>query len=198
MGENLAKNLANLIGFGLALFAIYTAGFGQFEPSYHRGLSMGAAVFMIVLLYPLSASIRRPLPGGRLFPWLVDGVLALIFSIGIFKLITIADALWTGIYDFTQFDLISSLLSVCVILELSRRAIGLPLSLIAGAALIYAAFGKQLPWIFNHVGFSLEQIMQGMWYSLDGVFGLPTAVLVNIIFVYIVFGAILEAAGPRG
>ena len=195
MGENLAKNLADLIGFGLALFAIYTAGFGQFEPSYHRGLSMGAAVFMIVLLNPLSARIRHPLPGGRLFLWLVDGVLVLIFSIGIFKLITIADALWTGIYDFTQFDLISSLLAVCVILELSRRAIGLPLSLIAGAALIYAAFGKQLPWIFNHVGFTLEQIMQGMWYSLDGVFGLPTAVLVNIIFVYIVFGAILEGSG---
>ena len=45
------------------------------------------------------------------------------------------------------------------------------------------------------MGFTLEQIMQGMWYSLDGVFGLPTAVLVNIVFVYIVFGAILEGSG---
>ena len=186
---------ARSIGFGLSGLAIYTAGFGQFEPAYHRGIAMLAAVAAIILVHPLSALAPVKFRAAVVTCRLADGLLAGLFGLGVYKLITIADALWTGIYDFTIIDLGAALCSVLVVLELTRRAIGLPLAAIGIAALFYVALGPQLPWIFNHAGFSFEQIMQGMWYSLDGVFGLPMAISINVVFIYIVFGAVLEGSG---
>ena len=179
----------------MAGLAIYTSGFGQFDPAYHRGLAMLAAVVAVVLLHPTVSLVAMKSRPAVMLCWLADAALVGLFSLGVYELITIAEALWTGLYDFTLFDLLSALCAVLVVLELTRRAIGLPLTAFGIAALFYVLLGPDLPWIFNHAGFTLEQVMQGMWYSLDGVFGLPMAISVNIVLIYIVFGAVLEGSG---
>lgn len=63
-----------------------------------------------------------------------------------------------------------------MLLELTRRAIGAPLAVLAGIGLLYALFGDSLPWIFRHAGYSLSSVSQTVWFSLDGVFGLAQAV----------------------
>lgn len=189
------QNFAKVIGFCLAALAIYVSALGQFDPAYHRGLAMTGAVLAMIFMYPLCILIPVKSPTVVAVLVLVDFVFAACFALGVLKLITISEALWTGVYDFSFNDLLSSLLAVLVVLEMTRRAIGLPLTLFGFAALVYVVFGPELPWIFKHTGFSFEQVMQGMWYSLDGVFGLPMAISVNVVFIYIVFGAVLEGSG---
>ena len=55
-----SRTLARAVGLCLAVFAIYTAGFGQFDPAYHRGISVAAAVLGVVLIYPLASRLRSP------------------------------------------------------------------------------------------------------------------------------------------
>ena len=192
LGANVRSGAASVLGFALALLAFYTSGFGLFDPGLHRALAMSAAAAAVLVLHPLrlGASDRAGKAAG-----VIDLCLLAVLAVGMVKLITIREALWTGLFEFSTLDLAAALASSLAILELARRALGLPLALFGLLALIYAAFGRQLPWIFHHVGFNTEQIAQTVWYSLDGVFGLPTGVGVNVVFIYIVFGAILEGSG---
>lgn len=189
---NMRSRTGAVLGFALALLALYTSGFGLFDPGLHRALAMSAAAVAVLVLYPLRLGVpdRTGTVGG-----VIDLILLAVLAVGMIKLITIREALWTGLFEFSTLDLVAALASSLVILELARRALGLPLALFGFLALVYAAFGRQLPWIFNHVGFNTEQIVQTVWYSLDGVFGLPTGVAVNVVFIYIVFGTILEGSG---
>jgi TRAP transporter 4TM/12TM fusion protein len=84
---------------------------------------------------------------------------------------------------------------MAVIAELTRRAMGMALALLAVLAVAYCLFGRDLPWIFRHAGAPPDLTARTLWYSLDGVFGLAASVMVGLIYIYIVFGAVLEGTG---
>jgi len=61
--------------------------------------------------------------------------------------------------------------------------------------LLYCLFGQDLPWIFRHSGFTLGQTMEIVWFGMQGIFGAPLGIVVLLIFIFIVFGALLEGTG---
>ncbi|MDE0211949.1 MAG: TRAP transporter fused permease subunit [Boseongicola sp.] len=191
----LPKKGAYWLGLALAVLAFYTTGIGPFDPTIHRGIAVFVAVAAVLLSSPLHANIGGLSRYGTVLPWLVDLVLIGILAFSISRPIVLAEVLWTGIYDFTLTDRIAAILGSVVILEMTRRAIGLPLTLFGVLSIAYIAYGTELPWIFGHLGFSFDQIVQGLWFGSDGVFGLPVGIGLNIVFIYIVFGTILEGSG---
>jgi TRAP transporter 4TM/12TM fusion protein len=96
----------------------------------------------------------------------------------------------------TAQEAFAGFLGIILVLEAVRRAAGWALVVIAGVGFLYCFFGPYVPSeILSHRGFSVSETVYIIWYSLEGVFGVPTGVVVDIVVLFILFGAFLQAAG---
>jgi len=92
-------------------------------------------------------------------------------------------------------DLVGGIVAVIVVLELARRATGWPLVTVALLALAYASAGPWLPGILAHRGYSPARIVEHLYLSAEGIWGVPLGVSADFVYLFILFGALLEAAG---
>ena len=92
-------------------------------------------------------------------------------------------------------ELIIGSLGILILLEATRRAIGLPLVIIAICFLLFSYFGRYAPEIISHGGLSLNRLVGFQWLDQEAIFGIPIGVSVDFIFLFVLFGALLETAG---
>ena len=94
-------------------------------------------------------------------------------------------------------DIIAGCLGILLLLEACRRSLGLPLVIIAVVFLLYNYFGQFLPasWIISHRSGSLSQIINQQWITTEGVFGVALGVSTKYVFLFVLFGALLDKAG---
>ena len=85
-------------------------------------------------------------------------------------------------------DFIVGTIVILLVLEAARRAVGLPITIIASLFLVYAFFGPYMPDFLAHRGQSLEQIVNLMYFSTDGILGTPISVSATYIFAFLLFG----------
>ena len=184
-----------LIGLAIALVAIYTATFGVIDEIYQRSITVGASVVLTVFAVPLVRFHPRAGGPARLGLWGIDAVLVGLTTLSIVWFASVYDELETGLYDFLTDDILIGAGGLLAVLELTRRAFGWPLASLALLCIVYALFGEDLPWIFAHAGYDLETVMRTVWYSFDGVFGFIVITVISLIFIFIIFGAVLESTG---
>ncbi len=99
----------------------------------------------------------------------------------------------------TTRDYLIGLLGLLLVLEATRRAIGLTLCILSLAFLAYAAFGQSMPdWLFPHRGYSWERIVSQTFLHSQGVFGIALKVMFTYVFLFVLFGALLEKTGATG
>jgi TRAP transporter 4TM/12TM fusion protein len=92
-------------------------------------------------------------------------------------------------------ELIIGGIGILILLEATRRAIGLPLVIIAICFLLFSYFGRYAPEIISHGGLSLNRLVGFQWLDQEAIFGIPIGVSVDFIFLFVLFGALLETAG---
>ena len=92
-------------------------------------------------------------------------------------------------------ELIIGTLGILILLEATRRVIGVPLVIIAICFLLFSYFGKYAPEIVSHGGLSLKRLVGFQWFDQEAIFGIPIGVSVDFIFLFVLFGALLETAG---
>jgi len=92
-------------------------------------------------------------------------------------------------------ELIIGSCGILILLEATRRAIGLPLVIIAICFLLFSYFGRYAPEIISHGGLSLNRLVGFQWLDQEAIFGIPIGVSVDFIFLFVLFGALLETAG---
>ncbi len=92
-------------------------------------------------------------------------------------------------------ELIIGAIGILILLEATRRAIGLPLVIIAVCFLLFSYFGKYAPDIISHGGLSIKRLVGFQWFDQEAIFGIPIGVSVDFIFLFVLFGALLETAG---
>ena len=92
-------------------------------------------------------------------------------------------------------ELIIGISGILILLEATRRAIGLPLVIIAICFLLFSYFGRYAPEIISHGGLSLNRLVGFQWLDQEAIFGIPIGVSVDFIFLFVLFGALLETAG---
>ncbi len=92
-------------------------------------------------------------------------------------------------------ELIIGISGILILLEATRRAIGLPLVIIAISFLLFSYFGQYAPDIISHGGLSLKRLIGFQWFDQEAIFGIPIGVSVDFIFLFVLFGALLETAG---
>ncbi|MEC1178567.1 TRAP transporter permease [Metasolibacillus meyeri] len=172
-----------------SLFQLYTAIFGLFPAQIQRTIHLGFGLTFIFLLFPARRKSRKDI-----IPF-YDYILAIIAIL--------VGSYWTVNYErlvqslgqLEQMDFIIGLLAVLLVLEAARRAVGLPITIIASLFLLYAYFGPYMPAFMAHRGQSVESIVNLMFYSTDGILGTPISVSATFIFVFLLFGAFLVKTG---
>ena len=92
-------------------------------------------------------------------------------------------------------ELIIGIAGILILLEATRRVIGIPLVIIAICFLLFSYFGKYAPEIISHGGLSLKRLVGFQWFDQEAIFGIPIGVSVDFIFLFVLFGALLETAG---
>ncbi|MCO6188493.1 TRAP transporter fused permease subunit [Rhizobium sp. L1K21] len=194
MVEIWANRTAIALGLALAVQAIWTSYVGMYDPGLHRTLVFGLCALAVVLANPLAS--RMKLSG---FPaaaaWMADAVLIGAIAMGIERFVTGQANFANMLMDLPVFDQWVALFAMLATLELTRREFGLGLAAVAGLMLAYCLWGQSLPGVLQHAGFTLAQLTEGMWYGFQGVFGLPASVVIELLYIYIIFGVVLEATG---
>ena len=99
----------------------------------------------------------------------------------------------------TGLDFLIGAVGLIVVLEATRRTIGWVLPALAGTFLLYAYLGASLPsWLLPHRGYGLERIVAQTFLQSQGVFGIALRVMFTYVFLFVLFGALLEATGATG
>ena len=195
----LALRLISIVGISLSLFQLYAAGLQPLGLFFQRPIHLGFVLVLSFLIYPVTGNNR---PRGVL-GWGIDGTLiAASIVAGAWVPVNI-DVIAESVFP-RQIDVWVGVFIVLLVMEAARRAVGLGMTVIAATFIVYAFAGRrgELPWladwlpgILNHRGYSLERVASQMTLGAEGIFGIPLGVAATFIFVFVLFGAVLEVTG---
>lgn len=181
--------LFTVLAVSLSLFHLYTAGFGTLAAVFQRGIHLTMGLVLIFLWFPATRKSRRDRVA-----WYDLLLACLALLVGGYLLFNDAElAIRSG--RETTLDLFVGGLGILLVLEAARRAVGWPLALLAMLFLVYAHFGPYMPGPLAHRGKDIPQLIHTLWYTLEGVFGVPMWVSSTFIFLFILFGSFLEKTG---
>jgi TRAP transporter 4TM/12TM fusion protein len=167
----------------------FTFGFAILNDTEARSLHLAFALFLAFAAWP--ASKRSPRDRVPLQDWAF--ALAGAFAAGYLLLFYSELALRPG--QPNTMDIVVASAGVVLLLEATRRAVGWPMAVLALLFLLYATYGAYLPDVVAHKGASLNRLLSHMWLTTEGVFGIALGVSTGTIFVYVLFGSLLDRAG---
>ena len=219
--ENIIKNrikedlspTRNLKGFHLKIVALiaiiwslfqlwyaspfpFMFNFGMFKGLPARAIHLGFALTLAFLIFPT-------MRGGKIN--FVDFLISILGCFCCLYIYFFYDQLverggillniqLTESFNF-PIELVIGILGILILLEATRRVIGIPLVIIAICFLLFSYFGKYAPEIISHGGLSLKRLVGFQWLDQEAIFGIPIGVSVDFIFLFVLFGALLETAG---
>ena len=173
--------IASPLPFSLGVFVL--------NDTQSRAIHLAFAVFMAFAAYPaFKSSPRAYIP---VVDWLLAAVSA--FCAGYIFLFYAELASRPGMP--TTLDLVVAVVGLTLLLEAARRALGLPMVILAILFMVYIFFGQYMPEVIAHRGASLAKGMSHIWLTTEGVFGVALGVSASFIFLFVLFGALLETAG---
>ncbi|TGN39874.1 TRAP transporter permease [Marinobacter confluentis] len=167
----------------------YILEIGVFNSSETRSIHLAFAAFLAFSAYPMFRG--KHVDHVPIYDW----VLALAAAFAASYLYVFYEELSTRPGAPITQDLIVALGGLVLLLEATRRALGLPLAIVAGVFIIYALAGPYMPDVISHKGASLNKLASHMWLGTEGVFGVALGVSTSFVFLFVLFGALLERAG---
>ncbi len=174
----------------LALFILYTAAFGVFQSLVQRPVFVAFAICLAILQFPLGGATRwRPLG------IVVDCAIVVATLAACGYVAWNADAIMTSLPTASRLEIALTTGLVLVILELSRRAIGIVFPLMVGAGLAYALLGQYLPGRLGHRGFGFEFVAETLLLGDLGLWGSLVGVAATVIAAFTLFGSFLLHTG---
>lgn len=154
-----------------------------------RAIHLAFAVFLSYTAYPsFKSSPRDYIP-------IQDWIVGLVGAFCAAYLYLFYEGLANRPGDPTQMDIIVAVVGMLTLLEATRRALGPPLMVVAAVFCVYTFFGPYMPDVIAHKGASLSKGMSHYWLGTEGVFGVALGVSTGMVFMFVLFGALLESAG---
>ena len=174
---------------GLSLYQIYYALFGGPPTLVHRGIHVGAILVLCFAVQRFRLRETRSTPPW--FDWLcIAGSIAIaVYLAVVFDRLTVSGG------RFETIDVVFSVLCLVLVLEAARRVTGLVLPILAVLFIVYDYYGRSMPGLFRHRGYDLDRIVTFMYESTEGIFSTAIGVSSTYIFLFILFGAILQKSG---
>jgi len=188
-----------VLAVSLSVFQMYIAGINPLGLFYQRGIHLTGVMMLAFLIFPPFKNMQR-----GVVAWIVDIVFfAAAFYSGFYLLYNLDDIFArAGFWD--EMDIWMGVLTIVVLLEACRRTVGLGMTVIGALVLIYAFAGPRgaLPWlndwlpsILQHRGYDLERVAAQMYLGQEGILGVPLGVAATFVFMFVLFGAVLEVTG---
>ena len=173
-----------------SLFQIYTGFFGALDAMIQRCIHLSFGISLVYLLCPTK---REWIRGGSVHP--VDLALAIIAAIPPIYILVNYQQLILRAGTVTPVDTFMGVLGMLMVIEAARRIVGLPIVIVVLCFLAYGFFGRYMPGPLAHRGLTVNQMVGHLFYTTEGVFGIPMGVSSTFIFLFILFGAYLEKTG---
>jgi TRAP transporter 4TM/12TM fusion protein len=186
--------IAKKILFGVALawsfFQLWIASpYGLFDDTKARSIHLAFAIFLAFLAFPaFKGSPRNRIP-------IVDCVFAVVGAIAALYLYLFYAQISTRVGAPIMQDFVVAVIGMLLLLEATRRALGPALTLIASLFLAYTFLGPYMPSIIAHKGNTLAEVVNHQWITTEGVFGIALGVSTSFVFLFVLFGALLDKAG---
>jgi TRAP transporter 4TM/12TM fusion protein len=197
-GRKIAGPMAKAI-FAIALFwslfqlwqaspLPFVLGWGILNDTESRSVHLALGMLLAFLVWPAFKSARASIPW---YDWLF--AIAGAFAAGYFMLFYAELATRPG--QPSTMDIATAIVGMVLLLEATRRSVGWPMALLAIVFILYSLFGPYLPEVLQHKGASVNRLLSHMWLTTEGVYGVALGVSAGTIFVYVLFGAMLDRAG---
>lgn len=183
----------------LSIFHYYTAGFGLLREATHRGVHLAFVLSLIFLVFGFSKAhyTREPkstwyAPGG--IP-LYDWIIAIALALSVLYIPYIFEDLAFRVGNPLPIDVFMGSILLIGLLEATRRAMGWPLPIIALVFMAYAMFGPYFPGLLQHAGNTWSQVVNHMYLTSQGVYGVAVGVVATYVFHFVLFGVLATRIG---
>jgi TRAP transporter 4TM/12TM fusion protein len=190
--SKLVTKLIAVIGMAMSVYHLYTGYFGAPEALLHRAIHLFFTMTLIFFLFPLSKK-----GWAKRFRW-TGGLLMLLTWVSIGYLFFNYEYVITRyalVHPLNVADMTFGILLIVLLIEAARRVIGPALPITAGVFLFYAYAGPYLPGLLHHQGFNTETIVDQLYLTTEGIFGIPLGVSATYVILFIIFGTFLEKSG---
>jgi TRAP transporter 4TM/12TM fusion protein len=167
----------------------FALGFGILNDTEARAIHLGLGLFLAFMAYPaFKSSPRSYVPA-------LDWVLALAGAFAGAYLFLFYRELATRPGQPIMLDLVTAGVGILLLLEATRRALGLPMVIVALVFILFTFAGPYMPDVLLHKGSSISKFLQHQWLTTEGVFGIALGVSTSFVFLFVLFGTLLDKAG---
>ena len=188
------REFAGRLGLGVLVLTVVTSlihcwmnSFGLLMTIKMNAIHLGTMMAITFLYYPARSKSPREVPS-----W-VDWVLVVLALSGSLYILLGYNRLLASHLNPLPLDLAMAVMTMALLVEASRRAVGLPLTILGMLFVFYTKFGLWFPGLFAHKGFSWERIIIRMGLTDEGIYGVSLTVSSTYVFMFILFGAFLSA-----
>jgi TRAP transporter 4TM/12TM fusion protein len=186
------KTIVAVIAILMSAFHLYAGTFGAPEAMMHRSIHL---LFTLVLIFLVGMTGEKKQSRGKIG---CDILLLLLTFLSLGYIFLNYEEIVTR-YPYVQalsiWDFAMGVILTLILLEASRRVIGWALPITAAVFLLYALFGNHLPGLLRHTGFPVETIVDQLYLTTEGIFGIPLGVSATYVILFVIFGAFLEESG---
>ncbi len=185
--QKTVKAIVFLFSLVLICFHLYTAAFGSVVTHLQRSFHLLLTACIGFLMYPMLGRHKNISAADVVF-----FILAFV-SFGYIAMNYHEIALRKSMVSpLTRLDLIMGAMVVVLLMEVARRAVGLVISLVALAGILYALLGPYMPGMLAHRGVSVSDLIDYMTWGLDGVYSMPLSISATYIVLFVILGTLLE------
>jgi TRAP transporter 4TM/12TM fusion protein len=172
-----------------ALYYVWASTVGVVSLQYFRGIAILYSLVVPLLLYKGWKRARSDAPS------ILDLLLVLGATVSVVYWMVEYEAMAYRAGDYTTLDVAMGVIATVIAIEAARRVLGMDMALCAVVPILYALFGNYLPYIVGHRGYTLRRVIEYVYLTSDGIFGIMAEVLAEYIIPFVAFGAFLERAG---
>jgi TRAP transporter 4TM/12TM fusion protein len=170
-------------------YHLYTARFGMPESIKHRSLHVGFILTLVWLYFP--ATLKSP----KNRPSYIDlALVAVTVTVTVYTIIA-RDAFLIRAGVATTANYWFGGILILLILEACRRSVGWQLLILGVIFLLYAYFGRIMPGVFSHRGYTIKRIIYQMYLTGQGIFGIPIEVSSSFLIIFVILASVLERSG---
>ena len=187
--EKAVSALITVCAVVLSLLSLYTAFFGTFETITQRTMHLSLICVIGFFSYRLNTRER--------YPWLDLALCLVLAGLSVASNIYLLMN-WKELYISPFMDVggvAIGVAAILVLLELTRRTVGISLAIIVFIFLAYTYFGNYIPGFLGHRGYNVERIVVQVFAGTEGIYGIPLGVCATVVIVFLLFGAFLDRAG---
>ncbi|MBQ4432221.1 MAG: TRAP transporter fused permease subunit [Synergistaceae bacterium] len=187
-----SKTLVYLYVLAMGVFHLFTASAGNYEAYLQRSIHLAFVLPLAFVLFPMTKG--APKDRVPFYDWILA---ALAAAPGLYSMVnyTAITERIQQIDPLTTAQLVLGSLLVILLLEGTRRIVGLPLSLIAALFAVYMLYGYKLPGLLQGFPFSYPEVIEQLYLTDEGIFASPLGVSATYVMIFLIFGAFLEKSG---